>query len=90
MTGAFGRADPRNDKGWTYDVAPIGAGYRSRLMRMAAEERVEFLDVAGPWGQYIRESKYAMGAFKRDPIHANLRGKQILGRILERYFAPRP
>ena len=89
MTGAFGRVDPRKDEAWSYDVPADGESYRTRLMKMAAEEKVEFLDLTGPWGQYIRDSKYAMGAFKRDPIHANQRGKQILGRILEAYFAPK-
>lgn len=89
MTGAFGRTDPCKDGDWTYDVPPDGESYRTRLMKMAAEEEAEFLDMTGPWGQYIRDSKYAMGAFKRDPIHANQRGKQILGRILEKYFAPK-
>jgi hypothetical protein len=31
-----------------------------------------------------------MGSFKRDAVHANERGKQILGRILDAYFAPKP
>ena len=89
MTGAFGSRDPRMDPKWTYEVDPAGDGYRSRLMRMAAEEKVEFLDVTGPWGRCIRESEHALGSFKRDRVHANDRGKQILGRILERFFAPK-
>jgi len=86
MTPAFGTTDPRTDKQWTYDADPNGSGYRSRLMRMAAEEKVEFLDMTGPWGRYIRESDQARGWFMRDPVHANERGFQILGRILEKYF----
>ena len=56
---------------------------------MAAQEKVEFLDMAGPWGRYIHDSEHALGSFKRDRVHANDRGKQILGRILERFFAPK-
>jgi len=89
MTGAFGSRDPRTDNEWTYEVDPKGSGYRSRLLRMAAEEKVEFLDMTGPWGRYIRESDKARGWFMRDPVHANERGFQILGRILEKYFAPK-
>lgn len=89
MTGAFGRYDPETHKEWTYDVDPKGEGYRSRLFRLATEENAEFLDMRGPWGKYIRDSKRAQGSFMRDPVHANDRGKQILGRILERYFAPK-
>lgn len=89
MTGAFGRTDPRKDSDWTYDVPADGESYRTRLKGLALEEEVEFLDMMGPWGQYIRESEHAMGSYKRDRIHANDRGKQILGRILEAYFAPK-
>ena len=56
---------------------------------LARETSSEFLDMRGPWGRYIRESPQAMGSYKRDVVHANDRGKQILGRILEAYFAPR-
>ncbi|MEW6356514.1 MAG: SGNH/GDSL hydrolase family protein [Planctomycetota bacterium] len=90
MTGAFGSTDPRTDPKWTCDVDPMGDDYRSQLMRMAAKEKVEFLDMTGPWGRYILDTKsQALGSFKRDRVHANDRGKQILGRILERFFAPK-
>ena len=56
---------------------------------MAAEEEVEFLDMTGPWGQYIKDSGLACGWFMRDVVHANERGFQVLGRILEKYFAPK-
>jgi hypothetical protein len=88
MSGAFGFTDPRTDPAWTFAVDPTGTNYRSRLKRMAGEEKCEFLDMTGPWGQYIREND-ALGAFKRDRVHANDRGKQILGRILDLYFAPK-
>ena len=89
MTGAFGATDPRTDPAWTYDVDPKGEGYRGKLMRMAAEEKVEFLDMRGPWGRYIRECGKPLGWFKRDVVHANGRGFQVLGRILEKYFTPK-
>lgn len=90
MTPVFGTTEPRSDKAWSYTVDPNGKGYRSELMRMAAQEKVEFLDMTGPWGQYIRESDKARGWFMRDVVHANDRGFQILGRILETYFSPDP
>jgi len=89
ITPVFGSTNPRTDKEWTYDTDPNGPGYRSQLLRLAAEEQVEFLDMTGPWGQYIREADKTRGWFMRDPVHANERGFQILGRILEKYFAPR-
>jgi hypothetical protein len=90
MTPVFGSVDVRADKEWSYAVDPKGKGYRSELLRMATEEKVEFLDMTGPWGQYIRDSDKARGWFMRDAVHANERGFQILGRILERYFSPDP
>ncbi|MCK5802734.1 MAG: SGNH/GDSL hydrolase family protein [Lentisphaeria bacterium] len=88
-TGAFGRVDPRTDKNWTYEVPQTGDGYRTRLQQLAREEKCEFFDLRGAWGRYIRQANQAHGSFKRDPIHANDRGKQILGRILDLYFAPK-
>jgi lysophospholipase L1-like esterase len=88
MTGAFGATDPRKDKGWTEEVPAEGTGYRTRLQKLAMDEKCGFLDMTGPWGNYIRESKCGMGWFKRDPIHANERGFQILGRILAAFLGP--
>jgi len=90
MTGCVGYGDPRTDAGWTYKVPTAGDSYRTRLQLLASQEECEFLDMTGPWGQYIRGAKHALGSFKRDPVHANDRGKQVLGRILDAYFAPRP
>ena len=90
MTGAFGAMDPRKDKAWTPEVDPVGTGYRTRLMKLASEERCGFLDMTGPWGSYIRASEKGLGWFKRDPVHANERGFQILGRILAAHLAPEP
>jgi hypothetical protein len=89
MSPVFGTYDPRADKQWAYDADPQGDGYRSRLARLAAEERTELVNMTGPWGEYIRRSDKARGWFMRDPVHANDRGFQILGRILEKYFAPK-
>jgi lysophospholipase L1-like esterase len=89
MTPVFGTYDPRADKQWAYDLDADGPSYRSRLKRMAAEEKVEFVNMTGPWGEYLRASDKTRGWFMRDPVHSNERGQQILGRILERYFAPR-
>jgi hypothetical protein len=89
LSPVFGTKDPRTDKQWAYEADPQGDSYRSRLARLAAEEKVEFVNMTGPWGEYIRRSDKARGWFMRDPVHANERGFQILGRILEKYFAPR-
>jgi hypothetical protein len=89
MTGCFGSTNPRDDKQWTFQVDPNGKDYRARLLRMAADEKVEFLDMMGPWGKYVRQSGQELEWFKRDPVHANSRGEAILGRILLQYFSPK-
>jgi lysophospholipase L1-like esterase len=90
LTPVFGaQMDPKTGKNWTPQFDPAGQDYRARLYRMAQEEKVEFLDMTAPWGEYIRASDKCRGWFMRDPVHANHRGFQILGRILEIYFSPK-
>ena len=88
MTGAFGTVDPRDDRQWTFDVDPRGNDYRARLRRLADETNCGFLDMTAHWGRYVRESGKQLDWFKRDPVHANERGEQILGRILAAHLAP--
>ncbi len=88
MTGAVGPVDPRDDEQWRFEVDPKGTDYRTRLKRLADEERAGFLDMTAWWGRYIRESGKGLDWFKRDPIHANIRGEQILGHILAAHLAP--
>jgi len=88
VSEAFGRVDPRDDQQWRFAIDPKGANYRSRLKRLAEEEKTGFLDMTAEWGRYIRESGKDLNWFKRDPIHANIRGEQILGRILAAHLSP--
>ena len=88
MTGPFGTYDPTTDPNWSDTVTPNGHGYRSRLMKLAQEEDAEFLDMTGVWGKYLRECGKPRLWCMRDSVHANDRGFQILGRILEAYFRP--
>ena len=88
MTGAFGAVDPRDDKQWRSDIDPDGTDYRARLRQLATESKSDFLDMTALWGQYVRDSEKPLDWFKRDPIHANERGEQILGRILAAHLAP--
>jgi lysophospholipase L1-like esterase len=91
MTPVFGSNDKdvKDVKAIPRDIDPNGRDYRANLKRVAEEEKVEFLDMTGPWVQYIRDSGKTYGWFRRDRVHANGRGRQILGRILETYFAPK-
>jgi hypothetical protein len=88
MTPAFGFEGSDFIKEWTYAVKPDGTDYRARLMRLASEENCEFVDMTGPWWQYVQDSGKTYGWFRGDAVHANERGMQILARILEKYFAP--
>jgi hypothetical protein len=87
MTGAFGNVDPRDDKQWQRISDPNHfSEYRKGLERLASETGAAFLDMEAAWAGYIRSSGKDLDCFKRDPIHANERGEQILGHILESYF----
>jgi lysophospholipase L1-like esterase len=89
ITPAFGFEGSTHILKWTYDIDPQGTDYRARLMRLATEEKCEFLDLTGPWWQYIKGSGQAYGWFRGDAVHANERGTEILAHILEKYFAPK-
>jgi lysophospholipase L1-like esterase len=89
MTGPFGFYDPVADKNWRPEPEAEGTSYRTRLMKLAQEEKAEFIDMQGVWGTYLRECGKPRLWYMRDVVHANDRGFQVLGRILERYFAPK-
>jgi glyoxylase-like metal-dependent hydrolase (beta-lactamase superfamily II) len=88
MTGAFGSVDPREDNQWQKISDPSHfSEYRKGLELLARDTGAAFLDMEAAWAGYIRESGKDLDWFKRDPIHANERGEQIIGRILESYFS---
>jgi hypothetical protein len=92
LSGAFGQnQNPlEQSSGWYRDVDPQGNDYRSNLYRIAGEKQAAFLDMRGVWGQYMVDYQHAgfgFGSVYRDIVHANASGKQILGRILERFFS---
>jgi hypothetical protein len=57
--------------------------------KLASDQKIEFFDMATPWHKYLAASDKPFMWFHRDRVHANDRGKQILGRLLERYFSPK-
>jgi hypothetical protein len=75
MTGAIGKK-------------PCSAVFRKALKKLADDERTAFLDMRGAWTDYVKQSPRPEAYFKRDPVHGNDRGKQIVGRILEQFFTP--
>jgi hypothetical protein len=88
MTGAFGETDPNDDQQWTFDIPITPENYRRKLLNLAAEMHTGFLDMTAHWGRYIRASNHELVWFKRDQIHANIRGEQVLGHIMAGHFAP--
>jgi len=40
------------------------------------------------WEDYLAGCGRPLNWYQRDFVHANSRGKQILGRIMERFFTP--
>jgi hypothetical protein len=91
MTGAFGRTDPHDEAQWQRISDPNHyIDYRKNLEKLAKETKSAFMDMEAAWGRYIRECDKDLEWFKRDPIHANERGEQILGHILAAYLSPKP
>jgi len=64
------------------------ARFAHRIGRMANEEKVDFFDIRAAWDRYMVHSCQTHEWFLRDPIHANSRGKQVVGRLLAEYFMP--
>ncbi len=56
--------------------------------QLSEELRVDFLDRATVWHNYLGASHKPWQWFHRDRVHGNDRGKQIAGRIIETYFKP--
>jgi|GEM_PF-379431 len=86
MTGAFGSVDPRDD-GFLNEDGAHGTSYNGSLEKLAAEVGAAFLDMETAWGRYVRDSGRELDSFKRDLIHANEQGEQILGHILANYLS---
>jgi hypothetical protein len=91
MTGAFGQTDRRQDDQWQRISDPNRyREYRKGLEKLASEVGAAFLDMEAAWARYIRDCGKELGSFKRDPIHANAQGEQILGHILANYLSYPP
>ncbi|TLD72208.1 SGNH/GDSL hydrolase family protein [Phragmitibacter flavus] len=88
LSPTFGAPQNAHNKNWTPQPDAKAYPYRANLQTLAQEEKCGFFDMTGPWWEYVKTSGYALDSFKRDPIHANDRGKQILGRLMQRFLAP--
>ena len=88
MTGPFGQVDPTDDEQWKMLSERSGEDYGAKLAALAEAKGAAFLDVQRLWAETIRASGKPLAEFKRDAVHANGVGEQILGQILLRHFAP--
>ncbi len=86
MTGAFGSADPRA-QGFLNENSVHSTPYRQGLEKLAGEVGAAFLDMESAWAEYVRDSGRDLASFKRDAVHANAQGEQILGHILANYLS---
>ena len=85
MTGPFGGIDPRQRASWE---ATRAKPYGTELRKLAEQSNAGFLDLQAVWGKYVADSGQEVKWFMRDVVHANAKGEQILGRILEHFFSP--
>lgn len=94
MSPAFGTVDPKDDAWWMESFSSRGLfdprpfPFHDRLHNLANTEHIGYLDMTRAWAEYVRRSGKEVDWFKRDVVHANERGEQVLGRVLTAYLTP--
>ena len=88
ISPVFGSVQGAFSVHWTPEPDEKAYPYRAQLRDLATQEKCGFFDMTRPWMEYLKSSPYALDSFKGDPIHANDRGKQILGRLMEKFLGP--
>ena len=65
--------------------------FLDNVAQVAREEQVEFIPLRKLWNEYLATATppHDVTWFLRDETHANLRGQQVVARLLEKYFAPK-
>jgi lysophospholipase L1-like esterase len=86
LTPVFGSPRDEHIRTYTREIDTQTSNFRRNLQRVAAEEKCAFFDMTGPWWAYIQASGKTYGWFMGDAVHANQRGCQIIGRLLELWF----
>jgi len=64
------------------------AKFHAELVQARDEDRFATLDLRTMWEEYLKTSSRPRSWYQRDYIHANARGKQVLGRIVADFFQP--
>jgi hypothetical protein len=80
-----GKADPPKT-GARPDAVKLERGFHATLAGMRDELGIATLDLRTIWEDYLVTCGQPRSWFQRDIIHANSRGKQIMARVLERFF----
>lgn len=86
LTPVFGSPRDEHIRTYTREIDPTTSNFRFTLQKVAKEKRCAFFDMTGPWWSYIQGSGKTYGWFMGDAVHANARGCQVIGRLLERWF----
>jgi len=87
LTPVFGAMKDDHIRTFTREIDTTTDNFRRGMQRVAAEETCAFFDMTGPWWTYIQGSGKTYGWFMGDAVHANARGCQIIGRLLEAWFS---
>lgn len=66
---------------------PPSVPFYGELARISKDMGIGFIDYHEAWNSYLAASGRPWEWFHRDAVHANDRGKQVLARILERWFS---
>jgi len=71
-------------------AAAARKAFLESVEKLANEEQVEFIDLRRLWNDYMATATQSHDVtwFMRDETHANVRGRQVVARMLEKYFAP--
>ncbi|NQT54255.1 SGNH/GDSL hydrolase family protein, partial [bacterium] len=86
LTPVFGAMRDEHIRTFTREIDTTTSNFRHNMQKVAAEEKCAFFDMTGPWWAYIQGSGKTYGWFMGDAVHANSRGCQIIGRLLEIWF----
>ncbi|MBQ2822834.1 MAG: SGNH/GDSL hydrolase family protein [Thermoguttaceae bacterium] len=84
ITPVFGAMRDDHIAHWSF--IPAEGSFRAGMKKVCEEEKCAYFDMTAPWWKYISESGKTYGWFMGDAVHANARGCQIIGRLLELYF----
>ncbi|QDT62807.1 SGNH/GDSL hydrolase family protein [Calycomorphotria hydatis] len=86
LTPVFGSPRGSHITNYTREIDSTTNNFRYNMQQVAKEENCAFFDMTGPWWEYIQNSGKTYGWFMGDAVHANQRGCQIIGRLLEIWF----